>query len=75
MVERVCIPNADSKEPIFHKIGKFTHDRDKGWFQTTACNIAIVHWCYGINSIRRDHADRFALPCKRCFPKEARRER
>lgn len=74
MAERVCIANADAREPIFHKIGEFERGRDGGWVQTPACNIVIVHWCYGINSIRREHAERFAVPCKRCFPEEARRE-
>ena len=74
MTERVCIANADTKKPIFHKIGEFENHRDGGLFQTTGCNIATVHWMFGIDSIRREHAECFAVPCQRCFPEEARRE-
>lgn len=86
MAERVCIPNADQAHPTFHRIGEVTfaeHDWQVGlgvrWHPApraawhTGCNAALVDPTYGIKSIRRDRAELFARPCRRCFGEDASR--
>ena len=74
MAERVCVPNADQTDATFHLIGKVTEGRsERGQVWATRCNVAFVDDFYGIKSISRPRAELFARPCKRCFPKEARR--
>lgn len=75
MAERVCIPNADQAHPTYHKIGEVTfaeyHWQSDAW--RTGCNAAVVDPTYGIKSIRRDRAELFARPCRRCFGEDASR--
>ncbi len=74
MAERVCIPNFDQTHPTYHKIKvRGATAEHRHWTWHAGCNAAVVDHTYGIKSIRRERAELFARPCRRCFREDADR--
>jgi hypothetical protein len=62
--EWVFILNRRRNRPPYHRI-RWVGDRTIG----ALCGAWIERRIMGWSHLRRDHADLFARPCRRCFPK------
>lgn len=64
--ETVYLLNAYLSSPTYHRYGRIDRERDE---EVSTCGVSLwqLHGRSGI-SLPRRHADKFARPCRKCFP-------
>lgn len=72
-IERVIILNTDREKPVYHHFDDVVYEpaNPPGRRHVVVMSCGATYYSaqgWWTSHLRRDHADRFARPCRRCFP-------